>query len=48
VVDDKALFLGRLVADPGRIMTAVLDAVHLQESRDISAVIRALNAIVPA
>jgi hypothetical protein len=46
VLDDKAVFLGRLVAAPGRIATAVLDTVHLQESQDISAVIRALDAMV--
>ncbi|HET9624358.1 MAG TPA: DUF5995 family protein [Kofleriaceae bacterium] len=46
VLDDKALFLGRLVADPGRILTAVLDAVHLGESKDTAAIITALNAIV--
>lgn len=48
VIDDKTTFLARLVADPGRVLTAVLDAIHLAESKDIPAVIRALNAIVPA
>jgi Family of unknown function (DUF5995) len=48
VLDDKAVFLGRLVADPGRLLTVVLDAIHLRESTDIPAVIRALDAIVPA
>jgi hypothetical protein len=48
VIDDKTTFLARVVADPGRVLTAVLDAVHLVESKDIPAVIRALNAIVPA
>jgi hypothetical protein len=48
VLDDKAHFLGRLVGDPGRILTVVLDAVHLAESTGIPAVIRALAAVVPA
>jgi hypothetical protein len=47
VIDDKTLFLGRLVADPGRVLTAVLDAVHLGESKDTRAIITALNALVP-
>jgi len=46
VLDDKAVFLGRLVADPGRLVSLMLDAIHLQESTDIPAVIRALDAIV--
>jgi hypothetical protein len=46
VIDDKTTFLGRLIADPGRALTVVLDAVHLAESKDIPAVITALNSIV--
>lgn len=46
VLDDKATFLARLVAEPGRVLTLVLDAIHLRESTDIPAIIRALNAIV--
>jgi hypothetical protein len=46
VLDDKATFLGRLIADPGRVLTIALDAIHLEESTDVAAVIRALNAIV--
>jgi len=46
VMDDKATFLARLVAEPGRVLTLVLDAIHLRESSDIPAIIRALNAIV--
>jgi hypothetical protein len=42
VLDSKATFLARLVADPGRLLTTVLDAVHLGESTEIAAVIRAL------
>jgi hypothetical protein len=48
VIDDKTTFLGRLVADPGRALTLVLDAVHLAESTDIPAIITALDSIVPA
>ncbi|HEU4727059.1 MAG TPA: DUF5995 family protein, partial [Kofleriaceae bacterium] len=48
LIDAKTAFLGRLIADPAKILTTVLDAVHLGESRDIPAVITALNAIVTA
>lgn len=43
--DTKATFLGRLVAEPGRLLTAALDAVHLAESKDLRAIITALNAM---
>jgi len=43
--DTKATFLARLVAEPGRLLTAALDAVHLAESRDLRAIIAALNAL---
>jgi hypothetical protein len=46
VIDAKTTFLARLVAEPGRLLTVVLDAVHLGESNNIPAVIEALNAIV--
>lgn len=46
VLDDKATFLARLVAEPGRALTLVLDAIHLRESTDLPAIIRALNSIV--
>jgi hypothetical protein len=46
VIDAKTAFLARLVAEPGRLLTMVLDAVQLGESNDIPAVIAALNAIV--
>jgi hypothetical protein len=46
VIDTKTTFLARLTADPGRIITAVLDTVNLEESEDIPAIIEALNAIV--
>jgi hypothetical protein len=45
VIDTKTALLARLVADPGRILTAVLDTVNLEESEDIPAIIEALNAI---
>ncbi len=45
VLDDKATFLARLVAEPGRVLTLVLDAIHLRERTDLPAIIRALNAI---
>jgi hypothetical protein len=43
VIDTKTALLARLVADPGRILTAVLDTVNLEESEDIPAIIDALN-----
>lgn len=46
VLDDKATFLARLVAEPGRVLTLVLDAIHLRETTDLPAVITALNSIV--
>jgi hypothetical protein len=44
VIDTKTALLARLVADPGRLLTAVLDTVNLEESEDIPAIIEALNA----
>jgi hypothetical protein len=43
IIDDKAAFLGHLIADPGRVLTAALDAVHLRESDDIVSIIEALD-----
>jgi hypothetical protein len=45
VIDAKTAFLARLIAEPGRILTGVLDTVSLAESEDIPAIIDALNAI---
>jgi hypothetical protein len=45
VIDTKTTFLARLVAEPGRLLTTVLDAVHLGESTDIPAITAALDAI---
>jgi hypothetical protein len=44
IIDAKTAFLGRLIAEPGRALTALLDAVHLEESRDVAAVIQAFGA----
>jgi hypothetical protein len=46
IIDAKTRFLARLVAEPGRLVTALLDTVSLQESDDIPAIIIALNSIV--
>jgi len=46
IIDTKARLLARLVAEPGRVLTAMLDAVHLAESNDVSEIIVSLNAIV--
>jgi hypothetical protein len=37
----KIAFLGRLIAKPGRVLTVMLDAINLEESTDIPAIIRA-------
>lgn len=47
IIDAKTTLLARLVAEPGRALTAVLDTVHLAENRNIPAIITELNAIVP-
>ncbi|HET7504448.1 MAG TPA: DUF5995 family protein [Kofleriaceae bacterium] len=46
LIDAKTAFLARLIVEPGRILSTVLEAVHLGESRNIPEVIAALNAIV--
>jgi hypothetical protein len=45
VIDAKTAFLGRLVEEPGRVITVVLDAIHLGESSDVPAIIEALNSV---
>src|SRR4051812_13174243 len=42
IIDAKIAFLGRLIAEPGRALTAILDAINLEESTDLPAIIRAL------
>src|SRR6185436_17837037 len=46
VIDAKTRFLARLIAEPGRLVTTLLDTVSLQESDDIPTIILALNSIV--
>jgi hypothetical protein len=46
VIDAKTRFLGRVVAEPGPIVTRLLTIVRLPESDDIPAIITALNSIV--
>jgi hypothetical protein len=43
IIDTKIAFLGRLIAEPGRTLTVMLDAINLEESTDIPAIIRALS-----
>lgn len=45
LLDDKATFLARLIAEPGRLLTAALDAIHLGESKNVPAIIVALNTL---
>jgi len=47
-IDDKVKFLGRLIAQPGGIVAAAVAIVRDTESKDVPAVIDALNSIVPA
>jgi uncharacterized protein DUF5995 len=46
MIDSKATFLARLVAEPGRLITLALDAIHLGERQDLPAIIEAINTIV--
>jgi hypothetical protein len=46
LMDTKAAFLARLVAEPGRILAKAMELIHMRESNDVPAVTAALNAIV--
>jgi hypothetical protein len=47
-IDDKVKFLGRLIAQPGGIVAAAVAIIRDTESKDVPAIIDALNSIVPA
>ena len=46
-IDDKVKFLGRLIAQPGGIVAAAVGIIRDTESKDVPAIIDALNSIVP-
>jgi hypothetical protein len=47
-IDGKVAFLGRLVAQPSGIVAQAVDLIRATESKDVPAIIDALNSIVPA
>lgn len=47
-LDRKAAFLGRLVAEPRGLVDKVVDLIRSTESKNVPAIIDALNSIVPA
>jgi hypothetical protein len=47
-IDDKVKFLGRLIAQPRGIVAASVAVIRDTESKDVPAIIDALNSIVPA
>jgi hypothetical protein len=47
-IDDKVAFLGRLVAEPSGIVAQAVDLIRATESKDVPAIIDALNSIVPS
>jgi hypothetical protein len=46
VVDSKVTFLAKLIVTPGRLTRRALDLIKETESRDVPAIIGALNSIV--
>ncbi|HKI05543.1 MAG TPA: DUF5995 family protein [Thermoanaerobaculia bacterium] len=47
-LDAKVAFLGRIVAEPTGLVERAVDLIRETESRDVPAIIDALNGIVPA
>src|SRR3954452_14159894 len=47
-IDDKVAFLGKLIAQPSGIVAQAVDLIRETESKDVPAIIDALNSIVPA
>jgi hypothetical protein len=46
-VDGKVAFLGKLVAQPRGLVAAAVALIRETESKDVPAIIDALNSIVP-
>jgi len=47
-IDDKVAFLGKLIAQPSGMVAQAVDLIRDTESKDVPAIIDALNSIVPA
>ncbi|MBW8876727.1 MAG: hypothetical protein JF614_17320 [Acidobacteria bacterium] len=47
-IDDKVKFLGRLIAQPVGLVASAVALIRDTESKDVPAIIDALNSIVPA
>jgi hypothetical protein len=47
-IDDKVAFLGKLIAQPVGMVAQAIDLIRATESKDVPAIIDALNSIVPA
>ncbi len=47
-IDGKTTFLGRLIAQPAGLVEQAVDLIRATESKDVPAIIDALNSIVPA
>jgi hypothetical protein len=47
-LDDKVAFLGKLVAQPSGLVAGAVALIRETESKDVPAIIDALNSIVPA
>lgn len=47
-LDNKVAFLGRIVAQPSGLVEKAVDLIRETESKDVPAIIDALNSIVPA
>lgn len=47
-LDNKVAFLGRLVAQPSGLVEKAVELIRETESKDVPAIIDALNSIVPA
>lgn len=48
MIDDKVAFLGKLIAQPIGMVKQAVDLIRGSESKDVPAIIDALNSIVPA
>jgi hypothetical protein len=47
-IDDKVAFLGKLIVQPAGMVAQAVDLIRDTESKDVPAIIDALNSIVPA
>src|SRR5436305_3191489 len=47
-IDGKVAFLGKLIAQPSGIVAQAVDLIRATESKDVPAILDALNSIVPS